>query len=154
MSYSVFKFIHLIGIVLLLGNVTVTAVWKVFADRTGCPLTVARAQRMVIYTDWAFTGGGVVLTAGGGYAMALNAGMALFDVGWLLESQVLFALSGGVWLFVLIPIQTAQSRLAADFTADAPIPQQYWRLSRLWLWWGIGATVPLVAAMFVMVAKV
>jgi uncharacterized membrane protein len=154
MSYSALKFIHLLGMVLLLGNVTVTAVWKVFADRTRCPVTVARAQRMVTYTDWALTGGGIVLLSAAGYAMALGSGMALFDAGWLLWGQILFAASGCIWLFVLVPIQMAQSRLSATFTAGSEVPQRYWALSRLWLWWGIAATVPLVAAMFLMIAKI
>lgn len=32
MSYSVFKLMHLLGVVLLLGNIVVTAVWKLVAD--------------------------------------------------------------------------------------------------------------------------
>ena len=35
MSYETFKVIHLLGVMLFLGNIIVTGVWKVLADRTG-----------------------------------------------------------------------------------------------------------------------
>ena len=34
MSYDAFKVIHLLGVVLFLGNIIVTALWKMLADRT------------------------------------------------------------------------------------------------------------------------
>lgn len=151
-SYAVYKFLHLLGTVLLVGNVTVTSVWKVFADRTRSPLVLRFAQRLVTYTDWAFTGGGIVLIVAGGYAMAWSTGMSLTAT-WLLWGQLLFVASGVVWLFVLVPIQIRQARIAGQFVHDSPIPDIYWHLGRRWLVWGIVATVPLIAAVFVMVAK-
>lgn len=152
MSYAVFKFLHLLGTVMLVGNVTVTSVWKVFADRTRSPLVLRFAQRLVTYTDWAFTGGGILLIVGGGYAMAWNTGLSL-TAPWLLWGQGLFVASGLVWLFVLVPIQIRQARIADQFGHDSAIPEIYWKLGRRWLVWGIVATIPLVAAVFVMVAK-
>ena len=70
--YSVFKLLHIIGLVLLVGNVTVTSVWKVFADRTGQPAIAAFATRMVIVTDWFLTLGGVALLAVGEYGMTTS----------------------------------------------------------------------------------
>ena len=44
MSYDAFKVVHLFGVVLFLGNIIVTAVWKVMADQTGDPRIVAYAK--------------------------------------------------------------------------------------------------------------
>lgn len=151
--YATFKFVHLLGVVLLVGNVTVTAVWKVFADRTKSPTTVAFAQRLVTYTDWTFTLGGVLLTAAGGYGMAWVAKIDILSTPWLVWGQVLFAASGFIWLGLLVPIQGAQSRPAARFNASASVPDAYRRLGWQWICWGIAATVPLFAAMIVMIAK-
>jgi Predicted integral membrane protein (DUF2269) len=52
--YRAFKVIHLLGVVLFLGNIIVTAVWKMLADRTREPRTIAYAQRLVTVTDWIF----------------------------------------------------------------------------------------------------
>jgi hypothetical protein len=35
MSYNALKVVHLAGVVLFLGNIIVTAVWKLLADCTG-----------------------------------------------------------------------------------------------------------------------
>lgn len=45
MTYLAFKVVHILGVVLFLGNIIVTGVWKVLADRTGELRTVAYAQR-------------------------------------------------------------------------------------------------------------
>jgi len=59
MSYNAFKVVHLFGVVIFLGNIIVTALWKVMADRTDNPRIIAYAQRLVTLTDWIFTAGGV-----------------------------------------------------------------------------------------------
>ncbi len=61
---------HLFGVVLLVGNVIVTLVWKLGADRTGEPSVIAFGQRLVTLTDWWFTLGGVVLILIGGFGAA------------------------------------------------------------------------------------
>jgi uncharacterized membrane protein len=40
MPYEAFKVIHLFGVIVFLGNIIVTGVWKVMADRTGDPRTM------------------------------------------------------------------------------------------------------------------
>jgi uncharacterized membrane protein len=153
MLYDVLKMLHVVGVIILIGNVTVTSFWKVFADRSGDPRIIAHAQYLVTVTDWFFTLSGIVLLVGGGFGAAYVAGMPWFARGWLAESELLFLLSGMIWLFVLVPIQIRQARQARAFAGGAPIPGAYWRNSRLWLIWGIVATVPLVAALYFMIAK-
>ena len=150
--YLIFKFIHVLGVVVLLGNVTVTAVWKVFADRTRDARVVAFAQRLVIGTDYAFTLGGIILIVVGGYGMGWTGGVSL-ATGWILWGQVLFLVSGLIWAVFLLPIQATQSSLAKDFGRLDQIPGRYQMLGRRWLIMGIVATIPLVAAMYFMIVK-
>jgi len=151
--YDVFKFLHLVGVVVLVGNVTITAFWKAFSDLTRDPRIVAHAQRGVTVSDFIFTLAGIALIVIGGYGAALVKEMPLFTSFWLVAGQVLFAVSGLMWLGILIPLQIRQARLARSFAQGGEIPAQYWQDSRKWLVWGIAATVPLVAAVFVMVMK-
>ena len=151
--YDVYKILHLLGVVVLMGNVTITAFWKVFADRTGDPRIIAFGQRLVTATDWVFTLGGIVLIYAGGIGAMLVGGFDFLDTSWLVWGQVLFAVSGLIWLVVLVPVQIRQARQARDFAQGGEIPGSYRALGRRWLAWGIIATLPLLAAVWVMVAK-
>jgi uncharacterized membrane protein len=151
--YAVFKSLHIIGVVVLLGNVTITAFWKVLADRTSDARLIAHAQHGVTVADWIFTLAGIVLVLVGGYGAAVVAGLSVTNLRWLVIGELLFAVSGLVWLAVLVPIQIRQARMARMLEPDAVLPSLYRRDSRKWLVWGIIATVPLIAAIYVMVAK-
>jgi uncharacterized membrane protein len=151
MLYEIAKFLHVTGVAMLMGNITVTAIWKFFADRDGRPAVLAFAQKLVTYTDWSMTVWGVVLIMGGGYFMVFAADFPLLQ-GWLLWSQVFFVLAGLIWLFLIVPIQIRQARLARSFDAD-DVGDEYRALSRRWMTWGLISTVPLVAATWLMVAK-
>jgi uncharacterized membrane protein len=152
-AYEVCKLLHLLGVVFLLGNVVITSVWKVFADRTGDARIIGHAQRLVTITDFVFTLGGILLMAGGGYGAAHLVGLDPFGVRWLVEGQILFVVSGAMWLFVLVPLQIRQARLARGFAAGGEIPAQYRRDARRWIFWGVLATLPLVAATWTMIRR-
>lgn len=151
--YQILKFLHVLGVVLLVGNVTVTAVWKVFADRTRDPRVIAFGQRLVTQTDWWFTVGGIVLIFVGGFGAAGVIGMNPIGLPWLVWGEVLFVVSGALWVFVLIPVQIRQSHQAREFANGGEIPESYMRDARRWLIWGIIATLPLVGAIWVMILK-
>ncbi len=151
MIYDVAKFVHVTGVAMLMGNITVTAIWKFFADRDGRSEVLSFAQKLVTYTDWSMTVWGAALIIAGGYGMAISAGFPL-DQGWLLWGQILFALSGLTWILRIVPIQVKQARLAKAFSAG-DVGEEYRSLSRRWLAWGILSTVPLVIATWLMVAK-
>ena len=151
MAYEIAKFLHLTGVVMLMGNITVTAIWKYFADRTGQPEVLSFAQKLVTYTDWSMTLWGAVLIMGGGYFMVFFAQWPL-TLYWLLASQLLFLVAGLIWLFLLVPIQVRQARLARSF-AGRDVGDEYRKLSRQWLIWGLISTLPLLAATWLMLAK-
>jgi uncharacterized membrane protein len=153
MSYEAFKVVHLFGVVVFLGNIIVTALWKVMADRTGEPQIVAYAQRLVTLTDWIFTAGGVALILIGGYGMAAVAGLDLRGTTWLVWGQAVLIASGLIWIAVLIPTQMAQARAARAFAQGGAIPRSYWRQSRRWMIWGIIATIVPLVNLYIMVFK-
>lgn len=149
--YDVAKFLHITGIAMLMGNITVTAIWKFFADRDDRPEVLSFAQKLVTYTDWSMTVWGVVLIMGSGYFMAHYARISLMEP-WLLWSQILFVVAGLIWLFLLVPIQIKQAKLAQSFTGG-DVGEPYRALSRRWIVWGLISTVPLVGVTWLMIAQ-
>ena len=152
-AYLAFKTAHILGAVLFVGNLAVTAVWKVLADRTREPRIVAFAQRLVTVTDVVFTGLGAVLVLVSGMLMIVPYGIEFWKVAWLMWGLGLFAVSGLVWILILVPIQMKQARLARAFADGGEIPDSYWRLGRLWMIFGLIATALPLVNVFLMVFK-
>ena len=126
--YFLFKSMHLLGVVLFLGNIIVTGWWKYMADRNGDPLVIAFAQRQVTLTDYVFTAGGAALVFVGGVAMSVMAGLQTQF--WVLLGAGLFTLSGIIWAVILIPVQIKQARMAKAFKRNEPIPRDDLKLNQ------------------------
>lgn len=148
--YTILKTLHILGAVVFVGNIVVTALWKALADRTRDPRVVAFGQRLVTVTDWAFTAPGAALVLVTG--ILLSSQGSYWRLPWIHAGLGLFVLSGILWLAVLVPVQHMQSRLVRDL-GDDPIPSDYWRLGRIWMLVGIPATLLPLANLWVMVAK-
>ena len=145
LPYLTLKSIHIFGIILLMGNIIVTAWWKLMADRTKNPGIIRFAQRQVTLTDYVFTIPGVMLTVLTGDWMAYGFFENSWDIQWLTWGRCLLITSGVIWAAILIPIQIKQSRMSRQFVIDAPIPNEYWRLSRRWNVFGsIAVLLPLM----------
>lgn len=151
-NYLLLKSLHLLGVVLFLGNITVTAVWKVLADRTRHPQTIAYSQRLVTITDLVFTAAGAVLIVVTGRLMAERHG-GIDAASWITWGWWLFIVSGILWVLLLIPIQVMQARLAKQFALTNNIPEEYWVLSKWWGVVGLTATVLPLMNLYFMVFK-
>ena len=152
-TYLWLKTLHILGAVLFLGNIIVTGWWKVMADRTRDPRVIAFAQRQVTLTDFVFTAGGAALLLAAGIANAVIHGMDYKSIRWLAWGYWLFIASGVLWVTVLIPVQVKQAKLARAFGAGGTIPEQYWKLGRVWIVVGVVATLLPLANLYWMVFK-
>lgn len=151
-NYQLLKSVHLLGVTIFLGNIIVTAVWKMLADKTKSPAIVAYAQRLVTITDFAFTAAGVLLILVSGKLMASRFG-EIGDIYWLSWGWWLFIASGIIWVLILIPVQIKQAKLAKSFATKDEIPKSYWTLSKYWAVFGIIATILPLANLYFMVFK-
>ncbi|MDH5654678.1 MAG: DUF2269 domain-containing protein [Spirochaetia bacterium] len=151
--YVLIRGIHILGAVILLGNIAVTGVWKILADRTKNPFTVAYAQKLVIITDFIFTlPGSIMLFVTGFYFLSEKYG-GIADNFWILLSFSLFILSGAVWIAVLVPVQFKQLKMAKQFQDGDTIPKNYFTLSFIWNAAGMAATVIPFFILYLMLTK-
>jgi uncharacterized membrane protein len=152
MSHDSWVALHALGIVVFLGNLLVTAVWKTLADRTRDPRVVAYAQRLVTVTDLAFTATGAALITISGFVLADDWG-GVTGPTWLTVGFSLFAASAVIWLTILVPAQYRQGQMARAFAEGDVIPDGYWLLARRWYIFGALATLLPLANIFVMALK-
>lgn len=145
------KSLHILGASLFLGNIIVSAFWKVLADRTRNYSVIRFATRLVNLTDVIFTGVGATLLLVAGHLLAENYGGVLSN-DWILWSYILFAISGAIWVAVLVPIQVKQARILRAATTE-DVPSAYYRLSRIWSVAGVVATLFPLPAIYLMVSR-
>jgi len=151
--YTGLKFLHLLGVVLFVGNIITAALWKTRADRSGDLATIAYAQRTVALADWMFTVPGVLLVLIGGYGMAARRPWPLHGIHWLEWGQGLFWLAALIWLFVLVPTQRRLIAASAAGRKSGALPPEFARLSKRWaMWGGIATLLPLIV-LYLMVVK-
>ena len=85
---------------------------------------------------------------GAGFGNALIHQLDVWNTRWLSWGFRLFMISGIIWVTVLIPVQVRQAKMARQFADGGVIPPQYRTLGRIWLVFGLLATlipfIPLV----------
>jgi len=150
MPYLAFKVLHIMAVVVFLGNIITGLYWKRHADRTRDARLIAHALEGIIGSDRVFTIPGVIVIIVGGFGAAIVGGLPLLRTGWILWSLVLFSVSGIVFGSRVAPLQT---RMAKLMRADAPDWKSYETLSRAWEFWGAIALLTPIAALLLMVAK-
>ena len=151
--YLVLKSLHIVSVVLFLGNIITGVFWKVHGDLQGTVAARAQALDGVIRSDRLFTMPGVMLILATGIALALMAGLPLLGTPWILWSIVLFSISGLAFSFRVAPLQkkmlaNTRAGLAGNWDEAA-----YRTLSNGWTLWGAIATAAPLLAVFLMVMK-
>ena len=148
-GYALLKLLHLVAVVLFLGNVTFGLFWVKHAERERDAKLIAHAMRGVIRSDRWFTVPGVFLIIIGGTAAAGIGGLRLLHTPWITWSIAMFALSGAVFGMFIAPLQR---RIAA--TAESIDAPQLAALLGRWHLWGWASVLPLWIAVAFMVMKV
>lgn len=146
-DYQTLRVLHVIGAVLLVGNVTVTGVWSLYlyrAWRSG-DFSFRPVARGILWTDLIFTVGGGVLLTFSGIQMVVRSGLPWLDTPWLGQGIAALAVGTLVWLLVLLPDQIRMER-ATD-------PAQIRRLFIRWSVVGWADTLVLYYGLWAMVSK-
>lgn len=152
MLYLVLKSLHIVAVVLFLGNIITGAFWKVHADRSGDLRARAQALDGIVSSDRIFTAPGVLLIVATGVALVFVGGLS-FKAFWVLGSIVLFGVAGALFGARVGPLQ---KKLLANVRAGLSgqwNESEYDALSRGLNVWGITATVLPLIALFLMVIK-
>jgi len=129
--YFALKLLHLLAVMLFLGNIITGLFWKLHGDRTGDPRIMAH------------TLDGIMMGR-----------LPILGTGWILHSIILFSVSGLAFGFQVAPLQrrllSLTSQAAAGGAFDAAL---YRKLSWRWEIGGLVAVLTPLAAFALMVFK-
>lgn len=150
---KVYLILHLLGVVLFLGNIITAIFWKVRADLKGNLAVIHSSAKNVMLADYIFTIPGLVLIIVTGNLMAAKAGFPMSGFNWITVSQTLFILSGVIWGTLLIPLQRSMIRHSAKAIETGVLSKAYKKASLYWLIFGIAATLLPVFVLYMMIYK-
>lgn len=153
MTYVLLKAVHVISVVIFLGNIITGIFWMAWAVRTKKLPIIHHAMHGIIVADRYFTIPGVMGIIITGILNALYAGLPLIGTGWIFYSIIMFSISGVIFGVRLAPLQKAIHR----FTAPENEAQFEWsgfnRLYHSWDIWGAIAIITPLIALVLMVLK-
>lgn len=153
-TYLLLKTVHILAVVLFLGNIITGVFWKLHADRTGDARIVAHTIQGIIGADRIFTGPSVMLLTLAGVAAALVGGIPMLSTDWVLGGIVLLVVAGFSFGTQVGPLQRRMLKVARADAPGAPMDwARYHALSKRWMIWGIIATAAPILAVILMVLK-
>jgi uncharacterized membrane protein len=146
------RWLHVIGATMLLGTGAGIAFFMLVAHRTRDARVIAHVAGTVVVADFLFTATAVVAQPVTGLLLASRTGWPL-DTPWILASLILYGLTGAFW----IPVVWMQARMRdlarAAVAQGEPLPPAYYRLFRLWFWFGFPAFASVLAILWLMIAR-
>lgn len=151
MDYLIVKLLHIVFVIMFLGNITVGVFWKIFAQKTKDPDKIAFTFNGIIKADRIFTLPGVIGITLFGIVAALNIGFPLLSTGWIFWSIILFIISGAAFMAKLAPLQKQIAALASDKNKFSW--EEYHKLAKQWDFWGAVALITPFIAVILMVIK-
>lgn len=152
--YLALKLLHVLSVVLFLGNIITGLFWHAHAARTRDPRLLAHTMDGIIRSDRLFTGPGVGLIIVTGLATAMVGKVPILGTPWILWSLILFAIAGVVFMARIAPLQRQLCALAQHGADRGDFDwERYKAGARSWERWGALATITPIAALVLMVLK-
>ncbi|MDE9451155.1 DUF2269 domain-containing protein [Aliiroseovarius sp. Z3] len=143
---------HIMGAVVLMGTGAGIAFFMVMSQRSRDPRMIAHVAGIVVLADTVFTATAAIVQPITGTLLAWSLGWGLWE-SWIIVAIGLYLSVGAFWLPV-VWIQIRLRDLAQQSAAqDAPLPDAYHRLYRIWFAFGWPAFAAMIAIFWVMLAR-
>lgn len=155
MSYAYLKLIHLIAVVIFLGNIITGLFWMRIAVKTRDLKIISFAMNGIIKADKYFTIPGVIIITAGGIMAAIFGHFPIVGTRWIFWSVIMFSISGLAFGFKLAPLQKKIYRLSLNENTNADFDWKYFdKLYFAWDIWGFIALITPLAAFAMMILKI
>ena len=151
--FLLLRLLHLLGVIVFVGNIVTAALWKVRADASGDLHAMAYAQRGVMFADYVFTAPGAALILVTGLWMADLSDRNILQTGWLFTALISLIVALLIWLFELLPIQRRLIRVTEEAVRTGQLDPVFKTLTMRWTIFGIVATLLPLVNVYLMVFK-
>lgn len=155
--YTILKLIHIIAVIVFLGNIFTGLFWMNLATKTKNVQIISYTIGGIIKSDRWFTIPGVIVITAGGIITAVYGNLPLLRTGWIFWSIIMFTVSGIAFVWKVAPLQLKIHQLVKGKTAtdnEAHFWSQYQKLYKAWDVWGAVAIITPALALIMMVLKI
>ena len=149
LGYDTHKLLHIIGVILFVGNIIVSAIWMRLAELSADHSVIRFAVKTTDKLDIYMTAPGAFLILINGLILADALAGGSFELGWIRDAVGVFILSALVWIVFLVPLQR---KLIVVTREDFDI-ESVKNLLKRWYLWGILAILLPLSAVYLMVVK-
>jgi uncharacterized membrane protein len=150
--YFVFKYLHVLGAIVILGTGTGIAFFMLMAHRSRDVAFIARTAETVVIADMLFTLTAVLLQPVSGAALMLLSSTA-WNEGWLVAALVLYAVAGLSWVPVVFMQIEMRDLARVSARKNQQLPPRYFELFHRWFLFGIPGFGSVMAILWLMIAK-
>ena len=150
--YFLFKYLHVLGAIVILGTGGGIAFFMLMAHRSGDAAFIARTAATVVFADMLFTLMAVLLQPVSGGVLMMLSSTAVSER-WLMTSLGLYAVAGLFWVPVIFMQIEMRDLAQAAVVANAPLPPRYFALYRRWFLFGIPGFGSVMLILWLMIAK-
>jgi len=155
MDYLYFKLIHLVAVIIFLGNIITGLFWMHIAVKTKDLKIISHTMKGIIKADRYFTIPGVIIITAGGFMAAIYGHFPILQTGWIFWSIVLFSISGLAFGFKVAPLQKRIYNLTLNKETSAGFDWvNFHKIYLEWDIWGLIALVTPLAAFVMMTLKI
>jgi uncharacterized membrane protein len=151
--YLALKLVHVLAVIMFVGNIATGVFWKAHADRTNDAKIIAHVMDGIIQSDRMFTIPGVVLILVAGFGAAGIGHLPMLRTEWILGAIILFSIAGIAFMAQVAPLQRRMRDLARAGSTGGFDRAAYDALSRRWNVWGAVALLTPLIAVGLMVFK-
>ena len=152
--YLALKLLHILAVVIFLGNIITGLFWKAHGDRTRDPRIMFHTLEGITRSDRWFTVPGVLLIVVSGIAAAIIGRFPILGTNWIWQSIALFTVSGLIFGMQVAPLQAWLRQMTTTAAAGGAWDADAYRgLSVRWEMWGVLALLTPLAALALMVFK-
>ena len=154
-NYSYLKLIHLIAVMIFLGNIVTGLFWMHIAVKTKDLKIISFVMKGIIKADRYFTLPGVVIITAGGFLAAIYGNFPILRTGWIFWSVIMFSISGLAFAFKVAPLQKKIYNLTLN--KDSSIDFNWENFKKVyfeWDIWGLVALLTPLAAFVMMTLKI
>ncbi len=151
MIYAIWKLLHVLAVIIFLGNITIGIFWKLQADKSKDRLKIADTFKSLIKADRIFTMPSVTALIIFGLGAAMQNNYSLVETTWILWGIIMIIISAFAFMAKVVPLQKKILALASNeqkFNWD-----EYAILSKEWNLWGTIAAIAPYIAVVLMVLK-